>query len=262
MALFQKIISDVRKDIKIRKNNFQYVEKVENKLKTSLHKKCIDFPVFGKGNTIIAEIKMRSPSSGKISRKWDNPIKMAKEYSKGGASAISVLTEKKHFGGSLEYIEEVKKAVNIPVMRKDFIIDKFQIQEARAFGADGILLIENLAKKSLCSMLDYAHVLGMWAIVETNTKEEIQSSLNAGTEIIGINNRDLKTMKVDIKKSVRLSKYVPEENILVVESSINGLKDIKYLKENCERIPDAFLVGTYLTKSKNRTRDTKELVMA
>ncbi len=183
------------------------------------------------GISIIAEIKRKSPSAGLIRKDFD-PKKIALIYEKSGVSAISVLTDTYYFGGKQEYLTLVKKAVRIPVFRKEFIIDSYQIYESRAIGADAILLIAAvLNKQELIGFQEIAGKTGMRCLVEVHTEEELEGVLEADPEIIGINNRNLKTFQVDLHTSERLKKKIPDRILTVSESGIDTKDDIGLLRK-------------------------------
>ncbi|HEX3033803.1 MAG TPA: indole-3-glycerol phosphate synthase TrpC [Thermodesulfobacteriota bacterium] len=207
---------------------------------------------------IIAEIKRASPSKG-ILREDFNPVDIARSYGKGGASAISVLTDKKFFKGDLTYLRDVRNAVPVPLLRKDFIIDPYQVYEARLYGADAILLIAAvLDKKALTELLNLAHSLGMNAIVEVHDEKELESALMAGSRIIGINNRNLKTFDVSLEISRRLVKLIPKEKIVISESGITGSEDIKRLRDDGIYV---FLIGETFMKALDLGRELCKLLV-
>ncbi|MEE9252996.1 MAG: indole-3-glycerol phosphate synthase TrpC [Thermodesulfobacteriota bacterium] len=174
------------------------------------------------GIKVIAEVKRASPSKG-VFKKDIDPVKLAVEYSKSGASAISVLTDKKYFKGDLAYLMDIKKSVPVPLLRKDFIIDPYQVFESRAYGADGVLLIVGaLEKELLGELLELTALLGMNALVEVHSAEEVGRALEVGSRIIGINNRNLNTFDVDLGVSIRLHELVPAGRIVVSESGIDA----------------------------------------
>ncbi|MFT4144249.1 MAG: indole-3-glycerol phosphate synthase TrpC [Mobilitalea sp.] len=204
----------------------------------------------------ICEVKKASPSKGIISEEFPY-IKIAKEYEEAGASAISVLTEPEFFLGSDRYLREIKKEVKIPVLRKDFTVDEYQIYEAKLLGADAILLICTLLNtQTLKKYLTICKELGLSALVEAHTKEEIESAMEAGAKIIGVNNRNLKTFEVDINNSIRLREYTPKEIIFVAESGIRDNNDIKALKQAGV---NAVLIGETLMRSPNKKEMLSEL---
>ena len=179
---------------------------------------------------VIAEIKRASPSKGVLRADFD-PVGISKSYSKGGASAISVLTDSRFFKGSLDHLRNVRSAVGLPLLRKDFIIDPYQVYESRFYGADAILLIvAALDSAILRELLELAHSLEIDAIVEIHDERELDEAIEAGGKIIGINNRDLKTFDVSLETSIRLCKLIPKGKIIVSESGIGSQDDIKRLK--------------------------------
>lgn len=198
---------------------------------------------------IIAEVKKASPSKGLICREFDYK-EIARDYEKGGASAISVLTEPKYFLGDNKYLTEIKEEVKLPLLRKDFIIDEWQIYEAKAIGADALLLIVSaLTQKELTYFMSLARALAIDCLVETHDEEEVKRALEAGAEIIGVNNRNLKTFEVSLEVSERLRKLVPATHVFVAESGIHTSEDIRRLKAMGV---DAALIGESLVKAQDR----------
>ncbi len=212
---------------------------------------------------LIAEIKRTSPSgSWEVeSRKWD-VRKIASEYEKAGASAISVLTEEDFFLGKLEYLKQVKKACSLPVMRKDFIIDSYQIYESRYYGADAFLLIAALlSKEKIDKLIFLGNNLGMNALVEVHNQKELEKVLKTKSKIIGINNRNLKTLTLDLRVTLRLLKEIPDGNylknkIIVSESGIKTKKDVELLGSAGI---NAVLIGETLIRSKDIKETVKKL---
>lgn len=202
-----------------------------------------------KDMSFVCEIKKASPSKGIID--GDFPyLQIAREYEEAGAAAISVLTEPYWFLGSDQYLSEISKTVKIPVLRKDFTVDSYQIYEAKLLGASAILLIcALLDTNTLMEYLSIAKSLGLSAVVEAHTEEEVISAIDSGARIIGVNNRNLKTFEVDITTSVRLRSLVPKDIIFISESGIRTTKDITELKKNNI---DAVLIGETLMRSKNK----------
>lgn len=194
----------------------------------------------GDGTRIIAELKKASPSKGIIREDFDH-ITIAETYAEAGAAAISVLTDNHYFKGDIEYLSQARQVVNIPLLRKDFIVDEYQVAEARVYGADAILLIATvLSEKELQYLYNLSHDFGMNVLVEVHNKKDLKKALNIGADIIGINNRDLQKFKTDILTTVELAKIIPDDKIIVSESGINSVDDIKMLKEGGA---DAFLIG-------------------
>ena len=197
---------------------------------------------------IIAEVKKASPSKGIIREDFD-PVEIAKTYEANRASAISVLTEEKFFHGSLDYLKKIREVTAIPLLCKDFIFDEYQVYQSRVFGADAFLLIAAILDDSkLKDLLKTGRGLGMQAIVEVHNLEELKMVLQTEAEIIGINNRDLKTFKTDISTTERLIKEIPQDKIVVSESGINTAEDISRLRE-CGA--HAFLIGESLMREKD-----------
>lgn len=205
--------------------------------------------------SIIAEVKKASPSKGIISEDF-NYLNIAEEYELSGASAISVLTEPYFFKGENSYLTEISKNVNIPLLRKDFIIDEYMIYEAKAIGANAILLIVAiLNKEDIKEYIKIAESLGLSVLVEAHDKEEVEIAISCGAKIIGINNRDLKTFNVDVNTSINLKKYIPDDLIVISESGIKDHEDIAKLKENGF---NGVLIGETFMKSDNKTQLIKE----
>jgi indole-3-glycerol phosphate synthase len=198
-----------------------------------------------KDEAIIAEIKKASPSAGIISHNF-NPVSKAKEYENIGASALSILTEESYFKGSSKYLEEVKRHTKLPILRKDFMIDEYQLYEAKLMGADCILLIASiLNNEQLKSFVMLAESLKLDYLIEVHDIDELRRVECFKNAIIGVNNRNLKTFDVDINNSINLKKQFKGENIFVSESGIKRKSDIKLLKENGIHV---FLIGESLMK--------------
>jgi len=211
------------------------------------------------GLSFICEVKKASPSKGVISE--DFPwMQIAKEYEEGGAAAISVLTEPEFFLGSDQYLREISAAVKIPTLRKDFIIDTYQLYEAKLWGAKAALLIcALLEQETLSAFLSAAGELALDCLVEIHSEEEAEEALAAGAGIIGINNRDLTTFQVDTGLASRLRKRIPQGVLTVAESGINCADDIHALKDSGV---DAVLIGESLMRSLNRKLFLQELLSA
>ncbi|MFZ5644149.1 MAG: indole-3-glycerol phosphate synthase TrpC [Bacillota bacterium] len=207
--------------------------------------------------TLLAEIKGASPSKGTI-RKNFNPSDVARIYAENGAAAISVLTDEKFFSGRPEYLTEVRKATELPVLRKDFIIDPIQIYQARLLGADAVLLIcSALSSKDLGSLMKAAEESGLEALVEVHDEYELDSAIKAGAINIGINNRDLRTFVTDINTTIKLSKKLGNSStVLVSESGIKSRADIEMLKEHGV---SAVLVGEALMAAADIAGKVREL---
>lgn len=206
--------------------------------------------------SFICEVKKASPSKGIIAE--DFPYEsIAEEYEAAGADAVSVLTEPKFFLGEGEYLTKIKKRVSLPLLRKDFTVDEYQIYEAKVLGADAVLLICSLLEKeSLARYIKIADSLSLSALVEAHDEAEVLSALGAGARIVGVNNRNLKDFSVDVSNSLRLRSLVPKDVLFVSESGIKTRADVRRLEE-CG--VDAVLIGETFMKSKNKAEMLKTL---
>ncbi|MGM0518544.1 MAG: indole-3-glycerol phosphate synthase TrpC [Campylobacterota bacterium] len=194
---------------------------------------------------IIAEVKKASPSKGVIKEDFD-PIAIAQEYSNSGANAISVLTEPHYFQGDLEYLAAIRRYVPTPLLRKDFIVDKYQIVEALVYGADFILLIAKaLSTKDLKELYDYALYLGLEVLVEIHDKEDLTKAIKCGATIIGINHRNLDTFEMDMQLCDKLIPMIPNGKIIVAESGVSNTQTISRLSKVGA---DAFLIGEHFMR--------------
>ncbi len=209
--------------------------------------------------SLIAEIKFASPSAGLIREKVD-PIPIGRIYQEAGAAAISLLTDKRFFQGDLEQLPRLKKAISLPILRKDFIIDEVQVREALFYGADAVLLIARiLSQQQLAEYIDLCRELGMTPLTEVHDRDDLEKAVACDAEIIGINNRDLDSFKVDIHTTFKLAPLVPNNCILVSESGITAKGDINALQTTGIQ---AVLVGSALMTSKDPAKKTKEIVFA
>ncbi|MGN0638301.1 MAG: indole-3-glycerol phosphate synthase TrpC [Huintestinicola sp.] len=198
------------------------------------------------GLSVIAEVKKASPSKGLIQPDFD-PVKIAREYEKAGAKAISCLTEEHYFRGSSKYLSDIRKNVNIPLLRKDFIFDEYQIYEAKAIGADAVLLIAALlTDEEFKPLYDLAHLLGLDVLCEAHDDTEVLRLVRMGCDIIGVNNRNLKTFEVDIENTKRLAGLIPEGTLLVCES---GIKNNEHMISARSWGADGVLIGETLMRS-------------
>jgi len=208
---------------------------------------------------VIAELKRASPSAGLIRKDYD-PVAIAGEYERCGASAVSVLTDGKFFQGSLEELRRVRAAVELPVLRKDFIIDRYQVLEARCYGADAVLLIaEVLDQPQLVDLLEYTRHLGMEALVELHEPSNLQRVLSCGAAIVGINNRDLKSFRTDVSHTLQLLPEIGPDRITVSESGIATRADVQRLERAGLH---AILVGEALMRADQPGRKLAELLRA
>lgn len=261
MNILDKICETTKERIEKEKQKISLseVRKIAESIKSVEKENYFNFEkAIGKKEKInfICEIKKASPSKGIISEDFDY-IKIAKDYQKAKADAISCLTEPHYFLGADEYLKEVKETVNIPILRKDFIIDEYMIYQSKNIKADAILLIAAvLDKYKLKDYFCIANDLGLSSLFEIHNEEELEKILNLNPRIIGVNNRDLKTFEVDINNSVRLRKLIPNNIIFVSESGIKNRNDIKILEEN--KI-NAVLIGETLMIKKDKEKEIKKL---
>jgi indole-3-glycerol phosphate synthase len=212
----------------------------------------------GDGIQLIAEVKKASPSRGIIRPDFD-PVKIAKIYAGNGAAAVSVLTEARYFQGSLDHLKDIRKALpdKLPLLRKDFIVDPYQIYESRAYGADSLLLIVAILEpERLQELLWISHELNMSCLVEVHNKAQVEIALKSRAKIIGINNRDLNTFGVDITITERLRPLIPRDRIVVSESGIKERSDIEKLNQLGI---DAVLIGESLMSAPDIAAKIKEL---
>jgi indole-3-glycerol phosphate synthase len=211
------------------------------------------------GVRVIAEFKRQSPSGGLI-RPDATPLDSAGVYQANGAAAMSVLTDQQYFGGADSDLVEARAACNLPVLRKDFVVDAYQIREAGSLGADAVLLIVRaLTDTELVSLLELTSSLGMDALVETHSADEVHRALAAGAEIIGVNNRDLDTLTTDVSLAPRLRQLVPTDKVFVAESGVSSAEQIRELAEVGV---DAVLIGEALLRASDPGARLRELVAA
>lgn len=209
-------------------------------------------------NAIIAEVKKGSPSAGVIRENFD-PVKIAKIYESLGASCLSVLTDEKYFMGNDIFLQNIRGKTNLPLLRKDFIVDEYQIYESRFLGADCILLILSaLDVQQAKDFENLAHELGMDVLIETHDRNEIEHALQMQSPLIGINNRNLKTMCVDLNTTLLLKKMIPDDKIIICESGIHHNRDIRRMNEHevfC------FLIGEYFMRENDIEKAWKTLFL-
>ena len=252
MTLLDEIIAKTQKRVEARKREVP-IDKLPSRPSrvrslSGAIKRC-------RGPPVIAEVKPRSPSGG-ILRQGLDVGAQAKAYEAGGAVGISVLTEPEYFGGDLEALIEVRQNVRLPVLRKDFIVDIYQVHESAAYGADAVLLIASCLRNMLPEFLGVANDLDLEALVECHSRTEVEKAVAAGAILIGINNRNLSTLKIDLKITKELAKYVPKDRILVSESGIKTPDDVRFLLDSGAK---AVLVGTALMKAEDVKQKLMEL---
>ncbi len=254
MNILDKICKIKLEEVNLLKKKINFTKKPKIKPKKFLE----ELIKVNKNNfNVIAEIKKRSPSKGLI-RKDFKLYEIAKEYKNAGVRCLSILTEKNHFEGDITYIKKVKEKVDLPILRKDFILDEWQIFESFYSGADCILLIlAILDDEKLEKFYNLSQELGMDVICEVHNSEELKRTLNLNVRCIGINNRNLKTLEINHETFNILSKKIPDNIIKICESGINNNEQLyDYTKNGA----DAFLIGEILMKSENIEKATKDLI--
>ena len=255
--ILTKIVEEKRQEVERARAEIPLKE-LEDKARSLCIKSSFKRNISRKGHiNLIAEIKKSSPSKG-IIRGDFNPLQIALTYQASGASAISVLTDERFFDGKLEYLRMIKERVTIPVLRKDFIIDEYQIYESALNGADAILLIANiLTQEELNRYHEIAKELGMDTLVEVHNEEETEKAANSPAQIIGINNRDLSNFHVDINTTQRLIHLIPEGRIIVSESGIESYEQVMFLKSLGVH---AVLAGEVFMRADNIAEKVRELM--
>ncbi|SRR5713226_4648421 len=211
----------------------------------------------GNSRRIIAEVKRASPSKGLIREDFD-PVALAEDYTNHGASALSVLTEERFFQGSLAHLERIRHAVGVPLLRKDFLLDRYQLVEAKSYGADAVLFIAALLDPSLLRELrEEATALSLDALIEVHAEKELDSALKAGAQLIGINNRDLSTFEVNLATTERLAPLLPPGTPAICESGIDSLEQIRRVEKLGIHV---FLIGESLMRAPQPGRKLSELL--
>lgn len=258
MSILRKIISAKKKEVEAAKKLWP-MDKILAALVSAPPTRNFKAALRRKdGLALIAEIKRASPSKGLIAKTW-NPVRLAETYAEAGASAISVVTDEKFFKGDLKSIVEIKKTCPLPVLRKDFIIDPYQMYESRLAKADAVLIIAALfpETRQLKKMVQLAQNLSMTPVVEVHTIGELKQVLRCEIEVIGINNRDLATFKVNLDTTLRLLKRAPQEKLYISESGYEGKDEaLKAYQAGCK----AILVGEALIKAKKTSELVAEFV--
>lgn len=257
--ILKKIVSRKQEEIADRKQRVSEAE-LQEKLESADAPRGFVDSIAAKINSgkagVISEIKKASPSKG-ILREDFRPADIARSYEKGGAACLSVLTDIDFFQGSDEYLQQARAACSLPVIRKDFIIDTYQVYEARAMGADCILLIVAcLEDGQMKTLNDLAHELGMDVLVEVHDEEELQRALKLNNRLIGINNRNLRTFEVSLETTLKMLDQIPEVAIVVTESGIHTKDDVKLMRDNNV---NAFLVGEAFMRAEEPGEKLSEL---
>ena len=255
--MLNRIIAEKREEIAQRKRRLSISTLKE---RIAQHQVPLDFAsaLSGDGIRLIAEVKRASPSRGILCPNF-NPVALAKTYANGGAVAISVLTEVNYFKGSLGHLAAIREEVSLPLLRKDFILDQYQVYESRVYGADALLLIVAiLSQKQLKELLSLSRNLGLSCLVEVHNEDEVERALSSSAKIIGINNRNLNTFKVDINTTRRLRPLIPKDRIVVSESGISNRSDVEKLKKWGV---NTVLVGEALVTADDIPAKMRELIL-
>lgn len=258
MSVLDEILDGVRADLAERQGrvSLEQLKDMARRAKSSLDAMAalkVD------GVSVIAEVKRASPSRGSMAA-IDDPAELASDYEAGGARVISVLTEGRRFGGSLEDLVAVRRAVQVPLLRKDFVVSSYQLWEARAYGADLVLLIvAALEQSALVSLIERAQSIGLVPLVEVHADEELERAIDAGATVIGVNARNLATLEVDRSVFTRLAPRIPDGIVKIAESGVRGPHD---LLQYAAAGADAVLVGESLVTGKDPRAAVADLVTA
>lgn len=256
MSILQTILEQKRVEVEEAKGRIS-LKSLKDRLNDAPFRRPFADALRSREFAVIAEIKKASPSRGILVRDFDHR-KLAREFRSGGAAALSVLTDAKFFQGDPRFLMEIRETVDLPLLRKDFIIDEYQIYESKLLGADAILLIvKALSPDQLARLDSLAHAIGLEVLVETHTREEIEQANGISAELIGVNNRDLESFDVSLDRSLMLRQYIRQEALAVSESGIRSTEDGIKLKNAGFR---AILVGEGLVTRGNPTEALQDLV--
>ena len=255
MNILDRIVQDKKQEVAAKKEgmplSFLQGSPLFERVGFSMSKSILE------GSGIISEFKRRSPSKQVINHK-DSVIEVVNDYQKAGASAISVLTDTKYFGGSIDDLIQARQHLKIPLLRKEFIIESYQIYEAKAFGADAILLIAAiLSSKELIQFSELAHKLGLEVLLEVHNQEELSRSNLDDVDMVGVNNRNLKTFEVSLETSEQLASMISNEKVKISESGISSIEAIRSLKEFGYK---GFLIGENFMKTENPGKSATEFI--
>lgn len=257
MSILQKIVESTRAKLVTRKAE-QSLEEIQQILSArKLPKGSFASSLENKDKAIIAEIKKASPSAGIIAHDF-NPVQKAKDYEAFGASALSILTEEDFFMGSMQHLQDVKKITSLPILRKDFMIDEYQIYESKLIGADCILLIVSiLSDHQLSAFVELAEKLELDYLIEVHDEVELKRIEHFSNALIGVNNRNLKTFEVDINTSIKLSNMIPEKYLKISESGISNYDEIRKLRNYGFK---GFLIGELFMKNNDPGKEVLDLI--
>ena len=254
--ILQKIVANKREEV-ARQKEILPIGELRQMLADRPSTRDFEGAIRSRDCAVIAEVKRSSPSKGRIREDFD-PVGIAGIYEDNGASAISILTERKFFEGSAAYVPQIGRVVGLPLLRKDFIVDVYQIIETRVLGADALLLIARILEQGqLQEFLGIASELGLAVLVEVHDEPDLEKALSSGARIVGINNRDLATFRTDLETSIRLARRVPKGVAVVSESGISSRGDIERLMAAGIH---AFLIGESLMREKEVGKKLRELL--
>jgi indole-3-glycerol phosphate synthase len=258
VSVLEDIILGVREDLEDRQKTVS-IEELKRRASRAPEPRDVYSALGGDRVSVIAEVKRSSPSKGALAAIAD-PASLAADYEAGGAHVISVLTERRKFGGTLDDLAAVRAAVDIPVLRKDFIVTSYQLWEARAYGADlALMIVAALDQQALVSLIERAGSIGLATLVEVHTAEELDRAVDAGAKIIGVNARNLKTLEVDREVFAKLAPKIPDGILKIAESGVRGPHDLlAYARAGA----DAVLVGESLVTGRDPKSAVNDLVTA
>lgn len=255
-TFLETVVERTHAEVAARKRNLPASE-LEQRLGPARRGRPFSEALIDEGISLIAEMKRASPSRGPI-RPGASVSEVVRAYQEAGARAVSVLTESEYFGGSLDDLVEARAACDLPLLRKDFVVDEYQLLEARAAGADAVLLIvAALSTDHLGHLIAVASDLGMDTLIEVHDEEEVETAVEAGAEVLGINNRNLHSLEVDLETTFRLLADVPAGTVVVAESGISQREDVERLEQAGV---DAILVGETLMRADDPVRAVRELL--
>lgn len=258
MNVLDTIVAGVREDLAVRMSAVP-LDDIKRRAEAAPRVRDAEAVLRSQGVSVIAEVKRASPSRGALAEIAD-PAALARDYEAGGAHCISVLTEERHFNGSLADLTAVRRAVDVPLLRKDFVVSSYQLWEARAFGADlALLIVAALDQQALVSLIERTSSIGMTPLVEVHDEEETRRAVDAGATVIGVNARNLKTLDVDRSTFARLAPLIPDRCVRVAESGVRGPHDLIAYAESGA---DAVLVGESIVAGRNPRDAVHDLVTA
>ena len=262
MSILQEIKKYKLDFVKNQKNKISQLDIINKCQNIEIESNYFSKKLIGESNnqiSIIGELKRSSPSAGSIVDKDSSLVEIAKQYEENGISCISILTDQKYFNGSNDDLVEVKKYVSLPILRKDFIVDEYQIYESKLIGANCILLILSILDEKKANIFEkISFELGLDVLIEVHNEDEMKRAESMRSPLIGINNRNLNDFSVDIDNSIRISKLANKDKIIIAESGISTREEIDHIKNNSHI--DTFLIGESLMKSSNLSKNVMNLI--